>query len=328
MSDLIDALPGLEMPVAEVTERLAAMWEAGPTGSPSEFRASQMNVVLHFGKRVGEGEASARFQSLLRFSQRYPCRIIVLCPSRSGENGAMRSKLFSQCYIGESHREMCCCEALLLSYDPDDCGYLANQVSVWLEPDLPVFHWFSRVPVARMRQYLDSLLVGVRRCIYDSDLEPDEVESMEWPEPDRVVDLARARLLPVRQAVGQFLSGFPVERLWHGLRSVTLRHRNDLAGEGRRLMEWFRACFGECARIAGGSVEDVAFATEPLDDDQGDTALMVEWRYADERYFRWWKLADGVEGRIEARFGPREECVPTRIKQLSEEEALGEALFF
>ena len=207
MVDLIDALPGLEMPVGEVTERLAAMWETGPDSSPSEFRASQMNVVLHFGKRVDGAEAAARFQALLRFSQRYPCRIIVLCPSQSGENGAMRGKLFSQCYIGDSHREMCCCEALLLSYDPDDCGYLVNQVSVWLEPDLPVFHWFSRVPVERMGQYLDSLLVGVRRCIYDSDLEPGEVETVAWPEPDRVVDLARARLLPVRQALGQFLSG-------------------------------------------------------------------------------------------------------------------------
>ena len=48
----------------------------------------------------------------------------------------MESKLFSQCYIGESHREMCCCEALLLSYKSEDFGHLANQVSIWLEGDL------------------------------------------------------------------------------------------------------------------------------------------------------------------------------------------------
>src|SRR5690606_27011084 len=131
MAELIDALPGVELPVGEVTNHLASMWETGPSGSPSEFRASQMNVVLHFGLEVTPEEARERFDSLIRFAQRYPSRIIVLCPSRTRDDGTMASKLFSQCYIGDSHREMCCCEALLLSYKSENFGYLSNQVSVW-----------------------------------------------------------------------------------------------------------------------------------------------------------------------------------------------------
>ncbi len=49
MKDLIDELPGLDLPVGEVTDRLELMWESDASGSPSAFRASQMNVVLHFG---------------------------------------------------------------------------------------------------------------------------------------------------------------------------------------------------------------------------------------------------------------------------------------
>ena len=83
------------------------MWAGGDASesSPSEFRASQMNVVLHLGKEVKASDARVRFDGLIRFAQRYPSRIIVLCPRDSGSD-QMTAKLFSQCYIGSSHREM------------------------------------------------------------------------------------------------------------------------------------------------------------------------------------------------------------------------------
>ena len=130
------------------------MWEGDASpDSPSEFRASQMNVVLHFGLDVTPEDAKLRFDALIRFAQRYPSRIIVLCPTRELQSG-MSAKLFSQCYIGETHREMCCCEALLLGYKSEDVGYLANQVSIWLEGDLPTYHWLSGVPSAQLRHTL------------------------------------------------------------------------------------------------------------------------------------------------------------------------------
>jgi hypothetical protein len=328
MADLIDALPGVELPVGEVTARLATMWEGGPSASPSEFRASQMNVVLHFGLDVSFEEARERFDAALHFSQRYPSRIIVLCPTREAGDGSMSAKLFSQCYIGKSQREMCCCEALLLGYKSEDSGYLSNQVSVWLEADLPTYHWFSGVPAPRIEKYFDNLLVGVRRCIYDSSIEPADFTQLNWPDPSRVRDLAKARLLPVRQAVGQYMSGYEIESLCHGLVSVTVAHSENMSGEGQRLLEWVQDCLGDCTKCEDCTAKKVKFQLKASDGLDADCSLSLEWKYSDERYFKWRKFKDSSLGEIEAFMGKEKEKIPTRVKPLSPEQALAEALFF
>lgn len=328
MKDLIDVLPGLNLPVGEVTDRLDRMWEGDASGSPSAFRASQMNVVIHFGWEVTPEEAQARFDALLAFGQRYPSRIIVLCPSRSITDGSMRAKLFSQCYIGDSHREMCCCEALLLGYEPENCGYLGNQVSVWLEPDLPSYHWFCGVPGERIEQYFDSLLVGVRRSIYDSSYEGEDLGRLDWPDPVRVGDLALARLLPVRQAIGQYLSGYRIEDLCRNLRKITVRHCGSMSGEGMRLMEWIRGCLGECDKCEDCPALKAEYTIEPCDSGDAGCSLALEFDYADGRYFKWRKFSEGSMGEIEASLGKSEEKISTRMKPLGPEQTLAEALFF
>ena len=329
MKDLIEELPGIDLPVSEVTKRLQEMWQAEDSGgSPSEFRASQMNVVLHFGWDVSAAEAHERFESLIHFAQRYPSRIIVLCPSGAGEDGAMRAKLFSQCYIGESHREMCCCEALILGYEPDDSGHLGNQVSVWLESDLPTYHWFNRVPTDRVRQYLDSLLVGVRRSIYDSSVEPegDAIERLNWPEDGRVVDLAKARLLPVRQAIGQYLSGFAIEEICHGLKSVRVEHCEGCSGEGRRLIDWVKDCLGDCDSCEDCGALRATYELAVSHDAPGSLTLGLS--YEDGRYFRWKKSSDQKTALIESSLGKSEERLTVRAKALEPQQEIAEALFF
>jgi len=328
MKDLIDVLPGIDLPVGEVTSRLDRMWESDATGSPSAFRASQMNVVLHFGWGVTPEEAQERFDALLTFAQRYPSRIIVLCPSRVITDGSMRAKLFSQCYIGDSHREMCCCEALLLGYQPDNCGYLANQVSVWLEPDLPSYHWFCGVPGKRIEQYFDNLLVGVRRSIYDSSYEGSDLSQLAWPDLTRVADLAMARLLPVRQAIGQFLSGYPIEVLCQGLISVTVRHSESMSGEGMRLIEWIRDCLGDCKQCEDCSALKAKYVIDCYGESHADCSLAIEFNYSDGRYFRWRKFAEGSMSEIEASLGKSEERISTQVKPLGAEQMIAEALFF
>ncbi|MGB0409074.1 MAG: glucose-6-phosphate dehydrogenase assembly protein OpcA [Opitutales bacterium] len=326
MKDLIDILPGIELSVGEVNRRLATMWEGEGDGSPSDARASQMNVVLHFGWEVTEAEAHQRFEALIKFAQRYPSRIIVLCPSRSMTDGSMSAKLFSQCYIGDSHREMCCCEALMLAYQPEDCGFLGNQVSVWLEPDLPTYHWFNRVPASRIEQYFDSLLVGVRRCLYDSSIEGKHLDDLNWPNPDRVSDLAAARLLPVRQAMGQYLSGYGIGQLCHGLKAVCIGHAPGLSGEAQRLAEWIQDCLADCNKCAGFEAQQVAYHIS--DCPSPDCSLTLEMEYRDDRYFRWRKLAEGNMSTVEASLGRCEERITTRVKPLSADQEIAEALFF
>ena len=239
----------------------------------------------------------------------------------------MRAKLFSQCYIGDSHREMCCCEALLLGYEPDNCGYLANQVSVWLEPDLPSYHWFCGVPSARIEQYSDNLLKGVRRSIYDSSFEGEDLSQLDWLEPSRVSDLALARLLPVRQALGQFLSGYEMRGLCENLDSVILRHSDAMSGEGTRLIEWLRDCLGECEKY-DSTAPEVKYIVENCGECELEFSLALEFKYSDGRYFKWRKFAKGFMGEIEASLGKSKEKISTRVKPLGAEQMIAEALFF
>lgn len=327
MAELIDVLPGVELPVQEVTKRLNTMWEGDATPeSPSEFRASQMNVVLHFGLDVTPEEAKERFDAVIRFAQRYPSRIIVLCPTREEDCG-MTAKLFSQCYIGETHREMCCCEALLLRYKSEDFGYLANQVSIWLEGDLPTYHWLSGVPASRIETYYDNLLAGVRRIVFDSSVEPEDLMTLNWPQPERVHDLAAARLLPVRQSLGQFLSGYPIESLCKGLESVCIHYCDTMSGEAQRLLEWIKGCLCDCDKCEDCSALSSKFSIQKKCDSD-ENPFTIEWTYSDGRYLKWRKLKDGSRGEIDANLGKGEECIPTRIKPLEPDHALAEALFF
>lgn len=326
MSELINALPGVTLPVAEVTNRLATMWEAGPDTQSTEFRASQMNVVLHFGLDVSEDEARERFDTLIRFAQRYPSRIIVLCPTLSISDGSMIAKLYSQCFIGESHREMCCCEALMLAYKSEDYGYLANQVSIWLEGDLPTYHWFCGVPANRIEKYYDNLLSTVRRIIYDSSFETEDLSALDWPDTDRVRDLANARLLPVRQAIGQFLSGYEMSSLCSGLKKVTVTHAAGLEGEGRHLLDWLESCLGECGARTEERGECADF--ELSDQCEEDTPLAVKFSYEDRRHFEWKKFAEGNLGEIRAYLGKQDDQITTRVKPLAAEQSIAEALFF
>lgn len=324
MAELITHFPGQELPVSEVGERLRQMWDNDGEDSPSHFRASQMNIVLHFGFQVKPAEAVEAFNSLLHFVQRYPGRIILLCPNETRRDGSMGAKLFSQCYIGPSQREMCCCEALMLSFEPDDCGFLANQVSVWLESDLPTYHWFMGVPEARITQYFDNLLKGVRRVVYDSSREENDVAQLDWPRPEGVRDLAQARLLPIRQSLGQFFSGFPVELLQGGLKGIQLSYASGKRGEARRLAEWLESCLG-----LGLSVKTVLLEQEETTTEQDNRLhLNMVWTYEKDHYLNWELYQKGDRARFNYKLGSETKTFMTQLKPLAPEQALAEALFF
>lgn len=191
MSSLIDTLPGMRLPVAEVTSALAEMWQVdSPEGykAPSEFRASQMNLILHLGPATSDEDARQQFDVAINFAQRYPCRIIVLCVVKekgSSSHELLEAKLFTQCYPSKDQDKMCCCEALILGYTSGEPNYLANQVSIWLENDLPTYYWVHRVPANRIRadylSFIESL--NSRRIVYDPSVEDDGYPTIQWPRP-------------------------------------------------------------------------------------------------------------------------------------------------
>lgn len=328
MSELIDALPGIELPVSDVTQHLATMWDTGPQSGLTEARASQMNVVLHLGTRVQPAEALERFEELVEFSHRHPCRIIVLCPKQNELDGSMQAKLFSQCYIGVSLREMCCSEALLLSYELDNSGFLSNQVSVWLESDLPTYHWFCGVRKERVESYCSHLLQGVRRVLFDSSDWGDMYADIQWPKYLKVKDLAAARLLPVRQALGQYLSAYTVAEICDQLRAVRLVYHPDYRGEAVCLLQWIQACIQLCEPEASAMNRQLDWQLQPAGTEDAVASLSLDFQYANEYYFTWVQQAAGNLGEIRAFLGRSKERIPTRVKPLSPAQALSEALLF
>lgn len=321
------------MPVGEVMSTLAHMWDAQAEDEDSPmsgYRASQLNLILHFGVKTTEQEASARFNDAIRFAQRYPCRIIVLCPEgrQACDMGELEGKLFSQCYIGPDNlRSMCCCEALMLGYPTRDASYLDDMVSIWLESDLPTYHWFNRVPVERIRDTHMSFISRCKRIIYDSTVEGEAFMSeVPWPENSVLRDLAVARMLPVRQSVGQFLSGYEPAVLVDGLQAVNVAYRSGHDGECSHLIAWQRQALDECCEQAGtgGGID---FSSRELAADS-ESLFELEWKYGDSRYFRWTFNAEKGVATFEADFDKGAVAFPTPLRLLTPDLALAEAMFF
>ncbi len=333
-ANLLDALPGIRVPVEDVPSMLTHMWDSdvGERGAQriNSFRASQMNLVLHFGLATTADEANRLFDTAIEFAQRYPCRLVVLCPGegKRGDEEVLHGKVFSQCYVGKNLRDMCCCEALVLGYNTEDARFLEDQMSLWLETDLPVYHWFHRVPPERITDCYGSIVKRVTRAIYDSGVDP-ELASGFWTENARVRDLAYARTLPMRQHIGQFLSVYPPESMSDALQAVEVRHDPALRGEAVSLLDWMRGAVLRC--LPAKEEDDSAAAPEfrLLRNKAEDGTMRVDWRYAtEEKYFHWEYSVRSRTGQLRGCFGDLAAEQPLHIDTLPRAAALAEALFF
>lgn len=327
VSPVFDALPGLEVPVAKMHQALRSIWDSEPTEgakAPSEFRASQMNLVLHFGLPTAPGEAVTQFDVALRFARRYPCRIIVLIPQRGLPAGAEpRAKLFSQCWVGSSRSEMTCTEALLLNYPEETRAYISDLASTLIEGDLPVYYWVHHFAHCRKVADYQYLLRTARRFVVDSAIVPEETLTYPWPRPETLRDLAAARLLPVRQIVGQFLAGIAPADLARQLESVTVRSGARLEAEAKALLGWTQAALAKCGDGGTGAVG----RTETVANWSG-AALELSLRYRDARHFKWTADLGAGTSQFDADFGAGRQQMPAPVKLLAPEAALSEALFF
>jgi len=326
---IFDALPGIEVPVGAIAPSLARMWDdradAGqPAPAADDVKATQVNFVLQFGSATTPEDALRQFRTTVRFSTRYPSRVVVLCPLPPDDPATeMRAKIYGECFLGRTKSDARCCEFVLLSYPRSARDYLESQVSVCLSPDLPLYYWAHRFSAcARLADY-QYLLTRARRFLFDTAVVPADALTFPWPKPAAVRDLAFARTLPVRQSVGQFLSRYEPARLVDGLRAVTVAYSAALAAEGQALLRWAKDRLGAC----DAPVAKILFAAGPGDATPGGV-LELRFDYSGASVFRW--RGDVVAGaaRFEADFGTGRTELPAPTSLLAPELALGEAMFF
>jgi hypothetical protein len=318
---LIDALPGSPVKISAVLPSLDKAWaEEGEDAA----RASQMNLVLMFGAGVSPDDAQARFDEAIRFAQRYPCRLVVLAARPAAEAATvLEAKVNVLCFFDPSRRGKRCCEALMLAHGAPTAE-LESLVSTWLEGDLPTNLWAHGVTAAEFQPWL-GWTARCRRVVADRSLVGDAFFALPFPNPKGVRDLAVARCLTVRQALGQFLAGHPPADLVRGLRSVTVGHGRGLAGEAAGLLAWMKGCLTHCAGLSRSHL-DATFAlttkTPPGDN------LDAEWAYADGARFSWEHADRGTCAIITFTRSRQSAPVAQRVALMGAPEALSEAVFF
>ena len=328
MPSVFEALPGIEVRVGEIKTRLAHMWEDPDqvgNGLPEDSaRAMQMNFVVHFGFATEPDDAVAQFGTIKVFAQRYPCRVVVLCPLKADNAGTeMRAKVYGECFLGKSKSDTRCVEFVVLSYPMATRCYLENQVSICLSTDLPTYYWAHRFSdSARLADY-EFLLSHAKRVMFDTAIVPADAGTYPWPRPEAIRDLVSARLLPVRQSLGQFFSGFSPEQLVDGLQQVKLYHRERYAPEARVLCEWLRVRLENCGASSECGKVIKPSAAAGIDD------FAVEFCYeGGMRYFKWRADIALNHAEFSADLGQGRVELTTAIHLLDPAATLSEATFF
>jgi len=327
---IFDALPGIEVPVGEISKRLAQMWiENAADGRPAlaadDAKATQVNFVLHLGLNTTPEDAAQQFDIVVNFSRRTPSRIVVLCPLHTDVTAPeMRAKIFGECFLGKSKSDKRCVEFVMLSYSRSARKYLENQVSICLSTDLPLYYWAHRFSASGRLADYRYLLCRAKRVLIDSAIAPADALTYPWPNPSATRDLVYCRLLPVRQTIGQFLAAYPPAVLAEKLRAVTVAHTESLAAEGRVALEWLRRRLA----ASGARVDAVEFKTAQFGAGESGS-LAVRFDYDDKaRRFQWkGDLATG-HALFEADFGGGATTLSAAVSLLKPESALSEAMFF
>lgn len=317
-----DALPGLEVPVDRIRRSLAELWrEDGGAAPVDDAKATQINFVLHLGLATTPEDAVHQFRTVVRLAQRYPARVVVLCPlHRDAPGPLIRAKVYGECFLGRTAADRRCVEFVMLSYSRAARPYLEDQVSTCLSTDLPLYYWaHAFADSSRIADYR-FLLGRSRRVLIDSACSPRDALTYPWPNPSAIRDLAYCRILPVRQGVGQFLAAYPAGALAGDLREVLVGHGAEFAAEARALAGWLGRRLAAC----GAGPGTVEIRTEA-----GPAGLGIDFNYAGgAKFFRWRGSPAAGHADFEADFGGGRTRLGAALALLRPEAALSEAMFF
>lgn len=331
-NEIYRGLPGVEVPVGKALVSLSDMWEAPASSegsrAPSEFRASRMNFILHFGFEATTEEATELFNSVIRFSRRYPCRIIALCPSKD-ENATGQGivcKIFSECYIGEGSGDMSCCEAIIFGYTLKEKQYLEDQISIFLESDLPTYYWPYRFDSPENLSDYQSFFKNVNRVVIDTASESYQPDALDIPEPEKVHDLAFARTLSVRQSIGQFFSAFPVDQIVDGLKGIEMVAPENFEAEMHALNTWIQGVLGDCRNCVEESNSEKSY-THNLTI-KTESVPTLQFVYSNDNFAECVLDFNSGVAHLKANIGGNEHTMNAAIHLLDPDSALAEALFF
>ena len=327
MLGIFDALPGIEVPVGSISQGLAQMWsgaksEGKPAPDADHAKATQVNFVLHLGLNTDPEDAVRQFDIAVRFSRSCPCRVVVLCPlSRDAGPTEIRAKVYGECSIGKTRDDTRCCEFVMLSYPRAVRANLEHQVSICLSTDIPLYYWAHRFSdTAKLADY-KYLLTSAKRVLIDSATAPAGAFDFHWPKPENVRDLAYARLLPVRQGIGQFLSRYPATAIAENLKSVELGHGAEVAAEARVLLAWVNDRLASCGAPKGIGTLAAPATAKPR-------SFSLKFAYTDGKVFSWEADLASGQSTFDADFGSGKTSMPASVALLQPENALSEAMFF
>jgi hypothetical protein len=311
MSKIFEALPGMEVPVGGISRGFATFWADTDV---AEQKAMQLNLVLHFGLATTPEDALAQFRVAALLAQRYPCRVVVLCPEVDDSGPRqMRAKIYGQCFLGKSKDDTRCIEFVALGYPPAAKAYLQDQVSVCLSTDLPLYYWAHRFTSSKRLSTYQYLLTRSQRVMFDSAIVSPDALSFAWPKISAVRDLAYSRTLPLRQNIGQFLSRYAPPLIIGGLKQVTIRHRASLNVK-KGLVR------------SGADSAGINFTVTPVD---CTGCFSMEFAYADaKKTFRWSADLTRDQAEFTGDLGAGRSTQTLGAHLLAPEVALGEAMFF
>lgn len=321
MPKLFEALPGMEVPVGGISRSFAKLWADTDV---SEQKAMQLNLVLHLGFGTTAEDAVEQFRVAVRLAQRYPCRVVVLCPVMEDTSQVeLRAKIYGECFSGKSKDDTRCIEVVALSYPLSAKSYLQDQVSICLSTDLPLYYWAHRFTSSqRISTYL-YLLTRSQRVMFDSAIVSADALAYAWPNQSAVRDLAYTRTLPLRQNIGQFISRYAPALIIDGLKQVTIRHRAQLSAEASCLLGWVKKGL---VRSGADVDQGIQFTVTPVD---CAGCFSLEFGYQDpKKIFSWSADLTKDHAEFTGDLGSGHSTQTVGAHFLSPEMALAEAMFF
>lgn len=318
MPAVFEALPGVEVPVSGIAAGFKKLWADSPA---KESRAVQLNLVLHLGANATPADAVEQFQATLRFAQRYPARVVVLCPDFDEQAPAeMRAKIYGECFLGKAKNDTRCVEFVILHYTMAVRAYLESQVSVCLSTDMPLYYWGHKFSAAKRLADYSYLLTRSKRILFDSAVASPDAFTYPWPNQSAVRDLAYTRTLPLRQNLGQFLSRYAPALINTGLKQVTIRHKREFAAEASCLLGWVKKGL---VRAGAGPVD---FEVTPVD---CEGCFSMSFTYADpKKIFQWVADLSTDHAHFTGDLGTGRTTLDAGAHFLAPEAALSEAMFF